>query len=63
MYRQAGMRQNICREQKGGTDIFMSTETKEERNARYGRLAVRIFVDILCIAVSMGGALWVVNAQ
>ena len=59
MYRQAGMRQNICREQKGGTDIFMSTETKEERNARYGRLAVRIFVDILCIAVSMGGALWV----
>lgn len=35
------------------------TETKSERNARYGRLAVQIFVDILCIAISMGGALWV----
>ena len=46
-------------EWKGEQIFIMSKETKAERNARYGRLLVRIFVDILCIAISMGGALWV----
>lgn len=37
----------------------MWKQKKTERSARYGRLLFWIVIDILCIGISMGAALWV----